>query len=67
MLLPIMIGATLQHAGNGWLFTAPNGGWEFPAFWTVMLVVQALLGDGAFAWRPAFLPARTSGRLVGAR
>jgi hypothetical protein len=32
-----------------------------------MLVVQALLGDGAFAWRPAFLPARTSGRLVGAR
>jgi putative oxidoreductase len=67
MLLPIMIGATLQHAGNGWLFTAPNGGWEFPAFWTVMLVVQALLGDGAFAWRPSFLPSRTSARLVGAR
>lgn len=67
MLLPIMIGATLQHAGNGWLFTAPNGGWEFPAFWTVMLVVQALLGDGAFAWRPAFLPSRSGTGLVGAR
>lgn len=52
LLLPILIGATLQHAGNGWLFTAAQGGWEFPAFWTLTLVVQALLGDGAFAWRP---------------
>lgn len=58
LLLPILIGATLQHAGNGWLFSALNGGWEFPAFWTAMLVVQALLGDGAFAWRPSFLPQR---------
>ncbi|WP_211107197.1 DoxX family protein [Azospirillum thermophilum] len=48
-LLPIMIGATLQHTGNGWLFTAANGGWEFPVFWTVALLVQALLGNGAFA------------------
>lgn len=52
LLLPILIGATLQHLGNGWLFSAANGGWEFPAFWTAMLVVQALLGDGAYAWRP---------------
>ncbi len=56
LLLPVLIGATLQHAGNGWVFSAPKGGWEFPAFWTAMLVVQALLGDGAFAWRPSFLP-----------
>lgn len=54
LLLPIMIGATLQHAGNGWVFSAPKGGWEFPAFLTVMLLVQALLGDGALAWRPSF-------------
>ena len=47
--LPIMIGATLQHAGNGWLFSAPRGGWEFPAFWTVLLLVQAGLGAGAYA------------------
>ncbi|MEM6495650.1 MAG: DoxX family protein [Pseudomonadota bacterium] len=53
LLLPILIGATLQHAGNGWLFSSANGGWEFPAFWTVTLVVQALLGDGAWAWRPS--------------
>lgn len=60
LLLPILIGATLQHAGNGWVFSGENGGWEFPAFWTVMLVVQALLGDGAHAWRPSFLPSRTA-------
>jgi putative oxidoreductase len=50
-LVPILIGATWAHAGNGWLFTSPNGGWEYPAFWTIALVVQALLGDGALAWR----------------
>jgi putative oxidoreductase len=42
---------TLQHVGNGWLFTNQGGGWEFPVFWTVALVGQALLGDGAFALR----------------
>ena len=51
LMVPILIGATLQHTGNGWLFSAANGGWEFPAFWTVTLIVQALLGDGAFALR----------------
>lgn len=58
LLLPIVLGATLQHWGNGWLFSAENGGWEFPAFLTVTLVVQALLGDGAYAWRPTFLVRR---------
>ena len=52
-LVPVLIGATWVHAGNGWLFTAPNGGWEYPAFWTMALIVQALLGDGAYALRPA--------------
>ena len=49
VLLPVLLGATWVHSGNGWLFTSPKGGWEYPAFWTVTLVVQALLGDGAFA------------------
>ncbi|MGG5889827.1 DoxX family protein [Falsiroseomonas sp. HC035] len=49
LLLPIMIGATLQHAGAGWLFSAPGGGWEFPVFWTIALLVQAGLGAGAHA------------------
>lgn len=47
--LPILIGATLAHAGNGWLFSAPNGGWEFPAFLTLAMLVQAGLGAGAHA------------------
>jgi putative oxidoreductase len=55
-LVPILIGATWVHAGNGWLFTSPKGGWEYPAFWTVTLVVQALLGEGAFALRPSGRP-----------
>ncbi len=60
LLLPIMIGASLQHVGAGWVFTSQGGGWEFPVFWTVALVVQALLGDGAFALRPTpALPARS--------
>ena len=49
LALPIMIGATIQHAGQGWLFNAPGGGWEFPAMWTVLLLVQAGLGAGAHA------------------
>ena len=52
-LLPVLIGATWAHAGNGWVFTSPNGGWEYPAFLTIALSVQALLGDGAYALRPS--------------
>jgi len=48
-LIPVLIGATWAHAGNGWIFTAPNGGWEYPAFLTVVALAQALLGDGKFA------------------
>jgi putative oxidoreductase len=49
VLLPFMLGATLTHLPNGWSFAAPHGGWEYPAFWAVTLVVQALLGAGAYA------------------
>jgi putative oxidoreductase len=31
------------------LFNLPGGGWEYPAFWTVTLLVQAGLGAGAWA------------------
>jgi putative oxidoreductase len=56
-LIPILLGATWAHAGNGWLFSAPNGGWEYPAFWTVTLAVQALLGAGAYALDNRHAPA----------
>jgi putative oxidoreductase len=55
-LVPILIGATLAHIGNGWLFSAPGGGWEYPLFLTVASLAQALLGDGAHALRPSPLP-----------
>ena len=48
-LVPVLLGATWVHAGNGWVFSAPNGGWEYPAFLAAAAVVQALLGDGRFA------------------
>ena len=52
-LVPILLGAIAAvHGANGWLFTSPNGGWEYPAFWTVGLVALALVGDGAWAAVP---------------
>lgn len=48
-LIPVLIGATLQHVGNGWGFSSTGGGWEFPAAWTVLLLASALIGPGAFA------------------
>jgi putative oxidoreductase len=55
-LLPVLIGALFIHAPNGWLFTAAGGGWEYPAFLAVAALTHVLVGDGAFALRPAALP-----------
>ena len=49
LAIPILLGATAQHLPNGWVFNATGGGWEFPAIWTVLLIVQAGLGAGAWA------------------
>ena len=46
-MIPLLIGATSAHLGNGWLFSNTGGGWEFPLFWTVALLVQAGLGGGS--------------------
>jgi len=48
-LVPILLGATWVHASNGWLFTSPNGGWEYPAFLTLAAVTAGLIGSGRFA------------------
>lgn len=49
-LVPVMLGTIYApHGAAGFFFSNPGGGWEYPAFWTVALVVQALLGDGAYA------------------
>jgi putative oxidoreductase len=48
LLLPVLIGATVAHVGNDWVFSNANGGWEYPLFLIAMSVVHGLLGDGAF-------------------
>jgi putative oxidoreductase len=48
-LIPVLVGATWVHAGNGWVFSAANGGWEYPAFLIAASLVLALLGNGRFA------------------
>jgi putative oxidoreductase len=54
LLMPILLGAIFTvHGANGFFFNNANGGWEYPAFWTIALLVQALLGDGAYALRPS--------------
>ena len=48
-LLPILLGAVSVHFASGWVFSNPNGGWEYPAFLVVATIVQVLLGPGRFA------------------
>jgi len=57
LLLPLLLGALAVHAPNGWLFNAPNGGWEYPAFMALTALAHGLIGDGALALKPARLPA----------
>ncbi len=53
-LIPALLGAIIwAHGGNGWVFNAPNGGWEYPLYLIVLSVAQFLLGDGRYALRPS--------------
>lgn len=50
--LPMMVGATLFWVDRkGFYFTA--AGYELPLVWSILLVVQALLGDAAYALVPS--------------
>ena len=58
-LAVVMIGTIVTvHGAKGFLFSNAGGGWEYPAFWAVALVAQALMGEGAFALR--FRPTQTA-------
>jgi len=46
-LSPIVIGATWAHSGNGWLFAAEDGGWEYPLYLFVLCIAQVMFGDSA--------------------
>ena len=52
-LVPVALGATWAHFGSGWIFSNQGGGWEYPLFLAVTLVVQAFLGSGAYTLRSA--------------
>jgi putative oxidoreductase len=49
-LVPVLVGASWVHAGNGWVFSAANGGWEYPVFLIAASLVLALLGGGRFSF-----------------
>ncbi|NRG18034.1 DoxX family protein [Rhizobiales bacterium] len=56
LLIPILLVATTIHIGNGWVFSNEGGGWEYPVFLFVAMIVHILIGDGSHAVKPARLP-----------
>ena len=57
-LVPVLLGAIWVHSGNGWVFSAPNGGWEYPLLLIVTSAVVTLQ-----SWSTTGVPAA---RLLGA-
>lgn len=55
-LIPILAGALMTHLPNGWVFSAADGGLEYPAFLILASAVHALIGDGAYALTRGELP-----------
>lgn len=54
LLIPLIVGTIVTvHGKNGWLFSNKDGGWEYPAFWAAALLVQFLIGDGAWTLVPS--------------
>jgi putative oxidoreductase len=53
-LVPVLAGALWVHSGNGWVFSAAGGGWEYPLFLIIVSVVVALQ---AFAANQSRAPA----------
>lgn len=49
--IPILLGATWAHIGNGWVFNSEGGGWEFPALLVVLAITVSLQGNGVLALR----------------
>jgi putative oxidoreductase len=55
-LIPVLAGALWVHAGNGWVFSAAGGGWEYPLFLIVVSVVVALQAFAARGVRTSTVP-----------
>jgi putative oxidoreductase len=53
IMVPLLVGTIAAvHGANGFVFSNPHGGWEYPAFWALAMIALALIGDGAYALRP---------------
>lgn len=53
-LAPVLAGTLLGaawfgHGGNGFGFSNPGGGWEYPVLWACAMMALAFLGDGAWS------------------
>lgn len=48
--LPILAAGAIIYRAHGFYFV--TGGIEFPIFWTIVQIIQALLGPGRFSVRP---------------
>jgi putative oxidoreductase len=46
-----LLGAASVHLGNGWVFSNPKGGWEYPVFLAATALAVALAGEGRYALR----------------
>jgi putative oxidoreductase len=57
-LLPLLAGALVAHAGNGWTAGVPGGGWLYPSILMMATLLHLRLGDGAAALRSAQAPSR---------
>lgn len=42
----VLLGAIIPHSGNGFVFSNPGGGWEYPLFWALSLLATAMLEWG---------------------
>ncbi len=50
--VPLLLGTIVTvHGANGFGFANAGGGWEYPAFWALALVVLFLVGDGKWTLR----------------
>ena len=49
--IPLLLGALWAHSGNGWVFSAEGGGWEFPLLLVVLAAAVAIQGGGPLALR----------------
>ncbi|HFK2921851.1 TPA: DoxX family protein [Stenotrophomonas maltophilia] len=50
--VPLLLGTIVTvHGANGFGFANAGGGWEYPTFWALALVVLFLVGDGKWTLR----------------